>query len=80
MDNGDSYLEDKKRINKSADESFIIEKDVLNPLKYIHSTKFYSKSDPKVRDVIIEMLVIYIDVTTTSTDELTPSKLNPHQY
>ena len=77
-DNGDSYLEKKERINKSTDESSIKEKDVMFPLEYIHSTKFYSKLDPKVRNEIIEILVVYIDVISTSTDELTPSKLNLH--
>ena len=71
MDKGDSYLENKERINKSADESSIKEKDVLSPLEYIHSTKLYSKLDPKVRNEIIEMLVVYIEVIATLTDELT---------
>ena len=77
-DNRDSYLENKERINKNTGESSIKEKDVLSPLEYIYSNKFYSKLNPKVRKEILEMLIVYIDIIATSTDELTPSKLNPH--
>ncbi|KAG4093441.1 hypothetical protein H8356DRAFT_1354331 [Neocallimastix lanati (nom. inval.)] len=66
----------KEPSSKIDYESSIKEKDALSPLEYIHSTKFYSSLDPKIKNDIIEMLVVYNDVTATSTDELTPIKLN----
>jgi len=44
---GNSYLKSKEPTCKIDEESSIKEKDVLSPLEYIHSIKFYSSLYPK---------------------------------
>jgi len=52
--------------------------DSLSPIEYIHSNKFQSQIDPPFKSNITKLLIDFIDIVATSSEQLTPSKLNPH--
>ncbi|ORX53741.1 hypothetical protein BCR36DRAFT_283782 [Piromyces finnis] len=57
----------------------VTQNENLSPSDYIHSENFISELDPQYRDIIINSLNDNIDVIATSSEQLSPSDLNPHR-
>eukprot|EP00833_Pecoramyces_ruminatium_P017519 jgi/Orpsp1_1/1191551/evm.model.d7180000086902.1 len=53
-------------------------KEDMTPSEYISSPEFASTIDDEYYEEIVDLLAQYIDIIAVSSDDLTPSKLNPH--
>ncbi|ORX60741.1 hypothetical protein BCR36DRAFT_272354 [Piromyces finnis] len=71
---------------KNEDETITIDNnddltsiEGLPPKEYIHHNKFISNLDPKYSSEILKILDDHMEAIATSSDELTPSLLPPHE-
>jgi len=69
---------DNKIFSNIVTQPTVSHEENISPFDYIHSDKFKGEIDPQFRAMIINLLIEYIDVVATSSEQLTPSDLKPH--
>jgi len=50
----------------------------LSPIEYIQSQNFQSKIEGPFKPIVSKLLMDFIDIVATSSEQLSPSKLKPH--
>ncbi|ORX75322.1 hypothetical protein BCR32DRAFT_249644 [Anaeromyces robustus] len=69
----------KKVDDNSVSKDSLKKLEGLSPNEYIHHENFTKTLKEPIKKKIIELLEKYLDIVATSSEQLTPSILNPHK-